>query len=356
MRTRRRERVALVATVVLIAAVGCRGTDDGASSRSSTTATAPATSSRATTTLTTGTTEAATTPPPPTDIPTGPSFDRDFPDPFVVWTGAQYHAMSTTSGLIQLPHLDGPDLTNWVGPTELLPATPAWASPLSTWAPSLLVLGHQHILFFAAQVRGSQQHCIGVAVADDADGPYDTTSSDPLLCPRSAGGAIDPSPFIDADGSLWLLWKNDGITVRQQSAIWSQRLSSDGTHLVGDPALLIGTDQPWEFPHVEAPSMVRIGGAYWLAYSGNWWNEDAYGVGLARCESPVGPCAKPFDQAVIASRPDATGPGGGEFFTDSTGRVLFAYHAWLGTPGYPGHRALFVGTVEIVGGLLRVTT
>jgi beta-xylosidase len=354
MRTRRRERLTLVATALLLAAVGCRGASDDASpSESSTVATTSTTSPTATSTpATTATTNTAAKP--PTPIPSGPSFDRDFPDPFVLWTGAQYHAMSTTSALIQLPHLDAADLAHWAGPSELLAETPPWADPLSTWAPSLLVLGRRHVLFFAAQVRGSDQHCIGVATAGDPDGPYTMTSPEPLLCPRSAGGAIDPSPFADGDGSLWLLWKNDGITLRQQSAIWSQRLSPDGTHLVGDAVRLIGTDQPWEYPHVEAPSMMHVGGAYWLAYSGNWWNDEAYGVGLARCETPTGPCEKPFDHAVLTSRANANGPGGGEFFTDSTGRVLFAYHAWLGTPGYPGHRALFVSRVEVVDGLIRI--
>jgi hypothetical protein len=137
--------------------------------------------------------------------------------------------------------------------------------------------------------------------------------------------------------------------LRQQSAIWSQRLSNDGRELVGMPVKLIATDQTWEYPHVEAPSMARIGDAYWLLYSGNWWDDAAYGIGLARCETPTGPCVKPFDGPVVASAPGAQGPGGAEFFVDGTGRLLVAYHAWLGTPGYPGHRALFIARVDTSG-------
>ncbi|MCZ7525294.1 MAG: hypothetical protein M5U14_02220 [Acidimicrobiia bacterium] len=95
--------------------------------------------------------------------------------------------------------------------------------------------------------------------------------------------------------------------------------------------------------------MARVGGRYWLAYSGNWWNQDAYGVGLARCESPRGPCEKPFDHAVLVTRPGAEGPGGLEFFRDAAGTLRVVYHAWLDTPGYPGSRALWIDGVDVSG-------
>jgi beta-xylosidase len=303
----------------------------------------------ATTTSTTTTTTDGSSVQPAPSLPVGPVFARDFPDPFVEWTGDEYHAMSTTSGLFLVPHLDAPDLLDWSGPGELLAETPSWAVPYSTWAPALLAVGDRQVLYFTAQVRDTSIHCISAAVSETIDGPYRDDRDEPLLCPRSSGGAIDPSPFIDRDGSRWLLWKNDGIALRQQSAIWSQRLSDDGLELVGDPVKLIGTDQAWEYPHVEAPSMARIDGTYWLLYSGNWWNDAAYGIGLARCDSPTGPCVKPFDGPVVGSEPGAQGPGGAEFFVDSSGRLLVAYHAWLGVPGYPGHRALFIARVDITG-------
>jgi beta-xylosidase len=285
----------------------------------------------------------------PPSIPAGAAYARDFPDPFVVWTGREYEALSTTSGLTQVPDLRARDLTSWTGPDDIMPTTPSWATPLSTWGPAVLATGDSYLLFFTAQVRGTTMHCISYATADSVTGPYRDDRSTPLLCPSERGGAIDPSPFVDTDGTTWLLWKNDGVTVRRESAIFSQRLSENGTALVGEPIELIGTDQTWEYPHVEAPSMARVGSTYWLLYSGNWWNDEAYGIGLARCDGPRGPCTKPFDGAVLASRPGAQGPGGAEFVVDEVGRLLVAYHAWLGEPGYPGHRALFIALVDTSG-------
>ena len=203
--------------------------------------------------------------------------------------------------------------------------------------------------------RGHRRHCISVATAAIPDTPFVDARADPLICPMDAGGAIDPSPFRDADGRLYLLWKNDGITLRRDSAIWSQELTSDGLELAGAPVRLIGTDQDWEFPHVEAPSMARVGGVYWLAYSGNWWNQAAYGIGLARCTSPAGPCSKPFSGPRLASTPGRQGPGGAEFFHDRSGRLLLAFHSWLGVPGYPGHRALFIATVSFASGSATIS-
>ena len=93
--------------------------------------------------------------------------------------------------------------------------------------------------------------------------------------------------------------------------------------------------------------MAVVDGTYWLAYSANWWNQAAYGVGLARCESVAGPCTKPWDHPVLASSPGRFGPGGAEFFRGGAGELLVAYHAWLDEPGYPGHRALHLAPVDL---------
>jgi beta-xylosidase len=249
---------------------------------------------------------------------------------------------------VQVQRLASRDLQGWLRLGDALPDLPPWAAPRSTWAPAVLPRAGGYVLYFASLVEGTDRHCIGAAVAPRPEGPY-RPDPDPLVCPMELGGAIDPSPFVDRDGQAWLLWKNDGITLRRESGIWSQRLTADGRRLSGDASALIATDQDWEYPHVEAPSMTRIGDTYWLAYSGAWWNQAAYGVGLARCGSASGPCTKPFSHAVLSSRSGAEGPGGLEWFVDLDGRLSAAYHAWPSDPGYPGSRALWIAPVDTTG-------
>jgi len=36
-------------------------------------------------------------------------------------------------------------------------------------------------------------------------GPFAPAGSEPLVCHPTLGGAIDPSPFVASDGTLWLV-------------------------------------------------------------------------------------------------------------------------------------------------------
>ena len=54
-------------------------------------------------------------------------------------------------------------------------------------------------------VNGSS--CIGVATASTPAGPFNSSSSEALTCNEAMGGMIDPSPFVDTDGSVYLLYK-----------------------------------------------------------------------------------------------------------------------------------------------------
>jgi beta-xylosidase len=168
-----------------------------------------------------------------------------------------------------------------------------------------------------------------------------------MVCPPE--GAIDPSPFTDATGQTYLLWKNDGPA----SSIASQPLDPTGLALVGASAILLTPDQPWEEQLVEAPSMVRDANRYYLFYSGGHWNTASYAIGYAVCTTPQGPCTKPLGQPWLGSNLTAQGPGGQEFFTDTSGRLWMVLHAWVsGKVGYPfGARNVFVLRVVFQNGV-----
>jgi beta-xylosidase len=166
-------------------------------------------------------------------------------------------------------------------------------------------------------------------------------SASPLVCPSDPGrGAIDPTTYADTKGAEWLLWKTEG---GGGSEIWSQRLDGGRLGLVGAASQLIHADQRWEGSVVEGPTLARIGDRLVLLYSGNDWNTARYAIGFATCASPDGPCRKPVDHPVVSSSGPMAGPGGETVFTDATGALMSAFHAWRPDAiGYPKSRLLFL--------------
>jgi beta-xylosidase len=305
--------------------------------------------------------EILATPPvvtPPVLTHTNPVFPQDFPDPFILPVGDGYFAYATNSGHMNVQVLHSPDLVTWrrTGTTgDALPKLPPWAAAYQslTWAPSVLARDGEFILYFVARNVAVGRQCIGMAVGSDPAGPFVAAPDGPLICQTDEGGSIDPEPFVDANGDLYLLWKNDGNCCDLPVWLYAQRLSDDGKSLQGEPARLITVDQAWEKPLIENPSMVLHEGKYYLIYSANWWESADYAVGYAVCDSPLGPCRKPQDGPILAANETEAGPGGASFFHDHAGALWMAYHAW--TPphiGYArGQRSLHLARVVFADGV-----
>jgi beta-xylosidase len=267
----------------------------------------------------------------------------DFPDPFVLRVGSTYWGYATNSAAGNIQIITSSDLANWTTVGNALPALPSWAQPGATWAPSVIQLGATFVLYYAAATAASGTSCISVATASAPQGPFVDNSSAPLICQSGLGGSIDPSPFVDASGNPYLTWKSNGAG-GQPATIWVQPLSASGTQLAGFEATpLLTPSQAWENGVVEAPSMFVVQGQYFLFYSGNNWDSADYAIGWAACQGPLGPCTKPSGTPLLASGPAFAGPGGPALFTDPSGRILMAFHAWApGAVGYPNSRDLYV--------------
>ena len=274
----------------------------------------------------------------------------DFPDPFVLTVGGTYFAYATNSveGNIQI--IQSSDLTQWTAVGNALPNLPSWAAPNHTWAPAVLPVEGQYVLYYTAQVAQGGPQCISAAVASQPQGPFIDTSTGPFACQPTLGGSIDPSPFVDADGTPYLVWKSSGEG-DQPTTIWSQQLDPAGTGLAGTGATpLLVPDEGWEGGNVEAPDLVQNAGRYFLFYSGNDWNSAHYAVGVASCSGPLGPCIRPSTQPILTSSADFAGPGGESVFTDQSGGLWIAFHAWSpGEVGYPYTRDLYVRPLNLAG-------
>lgn len=280
--------------------------------------------------------------------PDAPLFVGDYADPFVLTVGDDIYLYTTNTLILNVPVLGAEAGQSAVTIGDALPRLPAWTSPGMVWAPSVLAVDGGYVLYYTSRHDDSGLQCVGVAASEKPQGPYVPLGDEPFVCQLDLGGTIDASPYRSADGRTWLLYKNDGNCCDIPTAIWSQELSADGRSLVGEPHALIATSEEWEGPLVEGPSMVEVDGHHWLLYSANDWNSPHYATGIARCESPEGPCEK--DPAPwLSNHGTASGPGGLETFTDSQGRDWVIYHAWVGdTIGYEqgGVRALFAARLD----------
>ena len=301
-------------------------------------------------------TVAATPSPAPTPVDLGhtnPVYPADFPDPFILRVGDDYYAYATNARGKNLPVIRSSDLLTWEEAGEkgdALPDLPPWAAVLQglTWAPSVFPRDGGYVLYYVARNTATGQQCISHAVSESPDDPFVDDSEAPWLCQTEQGGSIDPEPFVDDDGTAYLLWKNDGNCCGLPVWLYAQRLSADGRALLGEPARLITYDQPWEHPLVENPSMVRHEGRYILIYSAGNYADRYYAVGYAVCDSPLGPCEKPADRPILSSAGDSVGTGGASFFRDADGDLWIAYHAWTEpVVGYPGgKRSLHLARVR----------
>jgi beta-xylosidase len=261
----------------------------------------------------------------------------EFADPFVLTGDGSYFAYATGEGDVNVQVVRSPDLTAWTRLPDALPKLPSWASrePGLTWAPAVLRRPSGYVMYYTTRHTASGFQCIGRATSSRPEGPYVDTSTTPFICPVGGEtpfcGAIDPSPFVDDDGHVWLLWKSDenSAACRHATRIWAEPLDSAGVERTGQPTALVAVDRPWEGPLVEGPSMIRDGGAYYLFYSANDYESASYAVGYAVCASPIGPCKKASsDGPLMHSHGLQLGPGGQEAFRDATGASWIAYHAW----------------------------
>jgi beta-xylosidase len=268
---------------------------------------------------------------------TNPVIRRNFPDPFILRVRGTYYAYATGTCDRNLQVAHSRDLVHWSNPKELLSGPAAWAAtvcdPLfqrrQTWAPAVLSRAGTYVLYYTIHSHSIGRQCIDDAVSKSPEGPFISRSKRPLACQIRQDGSIDPSYARGQHGHLYLLWKNNGNCCGLRTSIYSQRLDAQGTKLLGRPHMLLSNDQPWEGPAVEAPTMWRHDGSYYLFFSGNGYNSADYAVGDVRCRGPSGPCQHASAKPILSSRCAAVGPGSEALFDDARGRTWMAYAAWL---------------------------
>jgi beta-xylosidase len=289
-------------------------------------------------------------------------YTENFPDPSVLRVGYRYYAFGTATGGAYLPIMSSGNLVQWVARSAYttpaqggfgndgLPAPASWAvdRPVGNrlskevWAPGAAQIGGRFVVYYAARVALDRaRFCISAATSPTPDGPYTDSTKAPLWCDSDPNGSIDPQPFVDDDGTPYLLWKSEGDPGRLPTRIWIRRLAPDGLSFApGSSGVnLLSTSQAWEGRVIENPSMVRWKGRLYLFYSGNEHQSGDYATGYAVCATPTSGCRKHDRNPILRSRGNQLGPGGASAFVDHIGQLRIAFHWWnapyTSYPRYP---------------------
>ncbi len=128
--------------------------------------------------------------------------------------------------------------------------------------------------------------------------------------------------------------------------IFAQRLSPDGTKLVGERVQVLANDLDWEGHLIEGPWVTRQQGRYWLFYAGNDFTSPAYGIGVAVADDLFGPYEKK-PEPLLRSTSEWLAPGHASVAPGLDGEPQIFFHAFHpGTGGYNVFRALLTAKLK----------
>ena len=280
-----------------------------------------------------------------------PAYAGDFPDPAILPDGGTYWAYSTGSAGRNLQVMSSSDLHTWSAPSDPLPVLPRWASAGRTWAPVVMHVGAQFVMYYSAWDTALGMECLSLATSLALRTPFVDDTSAPMACQTAHGGSIDPNPFLDpASGRLYLVWKSEDNSSRRDTHIWGQQLASNGLQFAPGtaPALLLTESAAWQAPSMEGPALIRNGATYYLFYGANGYDTANSAIGYATSRAVLGAYGNQSRSGPwVRTTGNARGPQGPMVFRDGSGRTRMAFAAWDGPVGYQnrGVRALWIGTL-----------
>lgn len=211
------------------------------------------------------------------------------------------------------------------------------------------------ILHYSGEAKAFlRHHCIGVAVSvgEDPLGPY-VPEPDPLACHLKDGGAIDSAPFVDSDGTPYVLYKVDGNSVGNggncnngiepilSTPIMLQKLKKDHVTADGKPVQIFDREES-DGPLVEAPHLVKSKeDIYFLFFSSHCFTSIRYNVNYATAKSINGPYKRARRPLLQTGNFDLISPGGAAVSQDGT-KILFHGNCSAG-------RCMYAGNVTLEG-------
>jgi len=253
----------------------------------------------------------------------------------IIQEGANYYIFGTHRGLTTK---SSPDLIHWTNGNPVFDATPAWVENFvpdfhgSYWAPDIIRVNGQYLLYYSVSSFGKQTSALGLAVSPTLDqnatnylwqdrGPVITSSN------GSAFNTIDPSVMQDADGKLWLsfgsYWKGIYLTELDPRTGLRRDTNAPVTQLAWNTS-------------VEASCLTRHGHFYYLFV--NWGTccrgtNSTYEVRIGRADKITGPYLD-RDGKDLAT-------GGGTLFLQTSGNRIGPGHIGILNDGSTNEPTLF---------------
>lgn len=193
------------------------------------------------------------------------------------------------------------DGINWTFETAVPRSTFRWAIHDSAWASQ--AIERDGIFYWYTTVHHSAPHApgyaIGVMTSETPTGPFVDALNGPLIdssmtdAPEFMGTVpwdnIDPTVFIDDDGSAYLYWGN--------THLYYAKLTDEMTALDGEIHQIEIEHMPGHF--TEGPFLFKREDLYYLTFAYNYPEEIAY----ATSHSPTGPWT--FQEKIMDQIPNS---------------------------------------------------
>jgi beta-xylosidase len=148
---------------------------------------------------------------------------------------------------------------------------------------------------------------------------------------------------------------SDGAT--HATPIMLQGLNSDAVTPNGDATQLLDRDDS-DGPLIEAPSLAKVGGTYYLSFSSNMYDTTKYDVSYATASAITGPYTKAqapsaplLQSGDVSDVGNLGGPGGADFNGDGS-KIVF--HAFENGQNLDNGRAMYVADIGESNNVLSV--
>lgn len=185
---------------------------------------------------------------------------------------------------IFLDAFSSPDLVNWTKHSRILSTNEVKWAWRAMWAPAIVKNDGKYFLFFGANdiQKNEEVGGIGVAVADQPEGPFKDHLGKPLVDKFHNGAQpIDQFVFKDHDGQFYLYyggWRHCNVAKLKQDFTGFEPFADGSTFKEVTPQ-----------GYVEGPFMFLRNGKYYFMWSEGGWTGPNYSVAYAIADSPLGP-------------------------------------------------------------------